>query len=128
EVLMVPGTGLEPVWSCPRGIFLPTTACAAAGPTCLPDRHLESGLSLHHAARGGVGGGRQGSTLSCGRQPLVAKALRIRLSAGLQAPPPVAGRWDWFPEFDPIHAGGFPWTGCSIFFKSLASTNFATRA
>ena len=27
---MVPGAGIEPAWSCPRGIFLPTTAFAAA--------------------------------------------------------------------------------------------------
>ena len=36
-------------------------------------------------------------------------------------------RWGWFPEFDPIHAGRFR-AGCSNYFKSLASTYFATRA
>jgi hypothetical protein len=36
-------------------------------------------------------------------------------------------RWCWFPEFDPIHAGRFR-AGCSNYFKSLASTYFATRA
>ena len=36
-------------------------------------------------------------------------------------------RWCWFPEFDPIHTGRFR-AGCSNFFKSLASTYFATRA
>ena len=36
-------------------------------------------------------------------------------------------RWGCFPEFDPIHAGCFR-AGCSSLFKSLASTDFATRA
>ena len=36
-------------------------------------------------------------------------------------------RWCWFPEFDPIHTGRFR-AGCSNYFKSLASTYFATRA
>ena len=30
EVKMVPGAGIEPARCCHRGIFLPTTACAAA--------------------------------------------------------------------------------------------------
>jgi hypothetical protein len=58
----------------------------------------------------------------------------LRLTGARDAPQGLARdcshrseRWCWFPEFDPIHTGRFR-AGCSNYFKSLASTNFATRA
>jgi hypothetical protein len=60
--------------------------------------------------------------------------LSLRLTGARDAPQGLARdcshrneRWCWFPEFDPIHAGRFR-AGCSNYFKSLASTYFATRA
>lgn len=49
----MPGAGVEPAWGCPRGIFLPATAFAAArrsrlAAACAP--HLGSGLYLCRAA------------------------------------------------------------------------------
>jgi ketosteroid isomerase-like protein len=43
---IVPGAGIEPAWGFPQGIFVPTTAFAAAR-LCV---HLESGLYLYRVA------------------------------------------------------------------------------
>jgi hypothetical protein len=85
--------------------------------------HLESGLSLcHSSAPGGALKVRQGPS-SLYTFPRAGGARG--LSSGLQAPR--SRRWGCFPEFDPIHTGCFR-AGCSTLFKSLASTDFATRA
>ena len=70
---ILPGAGLEPARGRPRGIFIPTTAFAAARGCGGPQARIWSldfiftmpGRPLHHlhAARG-LGGGRQVSTLS----------------------------------------------------------------
>jgi len=85
--------------------------------------HLESGLSLCRSQRReGALKVRQGPS-SLYTFPRAGGARG--LSSGLQAPR--WKRWGCFPEFDPIHTGCFR-AGCSSLFKSLASTDFATRA
>lgn len=58
-------------------------------------------LPFRRGMRDGAGRGRQVSTLSGRAAPGLARDCRHR------------GRRSCFPEFDPIHAGGFP-PGCSI--------------
>src|SRR6185312_7516988 len=80
----LPGAGLEPAWGCPRGIFLPTTAFAAAR-AHRPARiwGLDFTFALppstgRSAVRGGLGRGRQVSTLS--RRPRQSETCRARAS------------------------------------------------
>ena len=105
---MVPRAGIEPARCFHRGIFLPTTAFAAAF------QHLWSGLSLHHIYKNvNIGGCRQVSTRSRLNQGFARDCHQHYLEG--------------FPEFDTIHTRSFL-SGCSSLFKSLASTNFATWA
>jgi len=80
----LPGAGLEPAWGCPRGIFLPTTAFAAAR-AHRPARiwGLDFTFALppstgRSAVRGGLGRGRQVSTLS--RRPRQSEPCKARAS------------------------------------------------
>lgn len=88
---MVPGAGIEPAWGFPQGIFVLTTAFAAAR-ACA---HLESGLYLYPVATRDLGRSRQVSTLS-------APLRRLGLARGCSHP-----RVDWFSDFDPIHTRRF---------------------
>ena len=88
---IVPGAGIEPAWGFPQGIFILTTAFAAA----CPRAHLESGLYLYRVAPRDLGRSRQVSTLSAPRK-------RLGLARGCSHP-----RVDWFSDFDPIHTRRF---------------------
>jgi hypothetical protein len=81
----MPGTGLEPVRGRPRGIFLLTTAFAAAR-RGFAGSHLESGLYLCPVARTRVSRGRQVSTLSSPPRGARSAATSARLSSVLQPP------------------------------------------
>jgi hypothetical protein len=129
----LPGAGLEPAWGYPRGIFLPATAFAAAraagahafGVWTLPLPYRRATRIKH--ASGGLGRGRQVSTLS--RRPRGPRPAKqgprgtVRLSSVLQPPRRAAGS----PTLTPF-TPGVSASGCSISLKSLASTDFATRA
>ena len=82
---MVPRAGIEPARCCHRGIFLPTTAFAAA-----LKKHLWSGLSLHricnYIAVANLGGCRQVSTRSTvftGLRSGLPSPLRVKVSPNL---------------------------------------------
>ncbi len=119
---MVPGAGIEPARCCHRGIFLPTTVFTARS----LKNALWSGLSLYHIMMRAhdLGRSRQVSTLSQQYQHLaiLPGSLIERLSSGL---PP-----SWHVEVSPNLTPFTPGVSNlgAQFFKSLASTNFATWA
>jgi hypothetical protein len=86
---LVPGAGFEPARGCPRGIFLPTTAFAAARAF-----GVWTFSSPYAGAGRHVGGSRQVSTLS---------ANASRLSSGL--PPP--SRAEVSPNLTPFTPADF---------------------
>lgn len=90
---MVPGAGIEPAWGFPQGIFLLTTAFAAA---C--SEHAFGVWTLPLPCR--EVRFRQGpSSLYTFRA-----AQAAWLSSGLQSP---YMNVDWFTDFDPIHGRRF---------------------
>ncbi len=89
--IMVPRAGIEPARCCHRGIFLPTTAFAAA-----LKKHLWSGLSLHHICNWiavvNLDGCRQVSTRSTdfsGLRSGLPSPLRVKVSPNLTPFTPV---------------------------------------
>ncbi len=127
----MPGAGLEPAWGRPRGIFLPATAFTAArlaspklharrafGVWTLPlpcrrARRAERGRFRQGPSSLYTFPGRAGPRADTGGRGLARRCRHCRCGCST--------------EFDPIHSRGFP-PGCSKCFKSLASTDFATRA
>ena len=99
---MVRTAGIEPAQGCPRGIFVPATAFAAATLW-----RLGSGLYLRHGFRLR----RYPSSLYTFPLPGLARDCHVK----------------GFPEFGQFCIPGFP-ESTQICFKSLASTNSATSA
>ena len=101
---MVPGTGIEPVWPCGRGIFV----TLRLSPPAVAVRALDYAFTLT-LARCRCS---PSSLYTFPLQGLARRCLRI-IARG-------------FTEFEEIHTGAFA-AWCSIF-KSLVSTNFTTPA